>query len=239
MLNIICWKWKPLEGFRTEFTAHHVNVLYNMVSRNTTIPFKFNCITDDGEGILPEVRIIPLWDDCKELLPNTKKGDKPSCYRRLKVFAKDAPFEDRVVSIDLDCVILGNIDHVLSRPEDFVCLQGTAKRTPYNGGLWSLKVGSRPQVWEIFDPQTSPNLVKKAMFIGSDQGWISYVLGPKEKTYSIKDGVYCFMRDFVKPKKIKLPSNAKMVMFQGNFDPWDVSVQEQYPWVSKYYQIIT
>lgn len=237
MIDLVCWKWKPLDGFRTEFTAHHVNVLYNMVKRNTTIPFRFNCVTDDDEGILPEIRIIPLWDDCKDLPPVDQKRAKPSCYRRLKAFAKDAPFDDRMVSIDLDCVILGNIDHILSRPEDFICLQGTARRTPYNGGLWSLKVGTRYQVWETFDASKSPQLSKNAGFIGSDQGWLSYILGPKEKTYSIKDGVYCFVRDFVKPDKVQLPDNAKMVMFQGNFDPWDVAIQEKYPWVQQHYQI--
>jgi len=39
MIDIICWKWKPLDGFRTEFKGYHVNVLYDMIKRNTTIPF--------------------------------------------------------------------------------------------------------------------------------------------------------------------------------------------------------
>ena len=78
MIDVICWKWKPLEGFRTEFTAYHVNVLYDMVKRNTTIPFRFNCVTDDAEGIDDNIRIIPLWDDCKDLKNPSKKQGKPS-----------------------------------------------------------------------------------------------------------------------------------------------------------------
>lgn len=237
MIDIVCWKWKPLEGFRTEFTAYHVNVLYDMIKRNTTIPFRFNCVTDDPEGINPEIRIVPLWDECKDLINPSKRRNKPSCYRRLKVFSKDAQFEDRIISIDLDCVIVGNIDNILSRTEDFICLKGTAKNTPYNGGLWSLKVGSRPQVWEQFNPDTCIQLTKKAGLVGSDQGWISYVLGNKEKTFTDKDGVYCFREDFAKKGVRALPQGAKIVMFQGGKDPWEEDIMRKYTWVNKHYRM--
>lgn len=236
MIDLVCWKWKPLEGFRTEFTAYHVNVLYDMVKRNTTIPFRFNCITDDAEGIDENIRIIPLWDDCKDLKNPSKKEGKPSCYRRLKAFSKDIPFEDRIISIDLDCVIVGNIDSILTRQEDFICLKGTARNTSYNGGLWSLKVGARPQVWESFDPNTCIELTTNAGLIGSDQGWVSYVLGGNEKTFSEADGVYCFRNYFKNNGKKDLPANAKIIMFQGGTDPWDDDIIRRYPWVSEYYR---
>jgi hypothetical protein len=210
-----------------------------MVKRNTTIPFRFNCVTDDAEGINENIRIIPLWDDCKDLINPSERHNKPSCYRRLKAFSEDTPFEDRIISIDLDCVIIGNIDDIINRTEDFICLKGTARNTPYNGGLWSLKVGSRPQVWEKFDPNLSPKLAKDAGYIGSDQGWISYVLGNKEKTFSDKDGVYCFREDFFKKKRKELPDNSKIVMFQGGHDPWEEDIMKKYPWVRKHYRLST
>jgi hypothetical protein len=177
---------------------------------------------------------MPLWDDCKDLL-NPNNVRKPSCYRRLKAFSKDFPFENRIVSIDLDCVIVGNIDDILLRQEDFICLKGTARKTAYNGGLWSLKVGSRPQVWEQFNPKTSPNLIKSNDIIGSDQGWISYVLGKNESVYSIEDGVYCFRTDL--NGKLKLSDNAKIIMFQGGKDPWDIDIKKKYYWVNQHYKL--
>jgi len=234
MIDIICWKWKPLDGFRTEFKGYHVNVLYDMIKRNTTIPFNFTCITDDPEGINPEINIMPLWDDCKDMV-NPKNKKKPSCYRRLKAFSKDIPFKNRIVSIDLDCVIVGNIDDILLRTEDFICLKGTARKTAYNGGFWSLKVGSRPQVWDTFDPENSPKLTIKEGMVGSDQAWISYILGKKEPVYTKDEGVYCFRSDFISNKIVDLPYNAKIVMFQGGEDPWDIKVRRKYNWVNHHY----
>ena len=40
--NIICMKWG------TKFGASYVNRLYDMVERNTTVPHRFVCFTDDA-----------------------------------------------------------------------------------------------------------------------------------------------------------------------------------------------
>ena len=231
MVDIICWKWEPLPGYRTYFKAEHVNALYSMIRRNTTLPFRFSCITDDPERIRDEVRIIPLWEDLADV-KNPNKKLSPSCYRRLKVFSPEIGNQigKKILSIDLDCVITGNIDSILSRKEDFVCMRGTAKNTYYNGGLWLLKAGTKPQVWDTFDPKTSPSLTRSKGIIGSDQGWISFVLGENEAKFMPEDGVYCYRSDIL-PNKGELPDNAKIVLFSGKIDPWDTDIE----WVREHY----
>ena len=239
LVNIICWKWEPLPSYRSKFEALHVNVLYAMLKRNITLPFRFSCITDNAEGIDPKVNIIPLWDEFKDI-KNPNKQLSPSCYRRLKVFSNEAKelIGKRILSIDLDVVITGNIDSLLSRQEDFICMHGTARNTAYNGGLWMLKAGTRPKVYDTFDPQTSPQISRQNGHIGSDQGWISYVLGNKEKTWSEKDGIYCFRTNLLSGKKKltskPLPDNTKIVMFSGRNDPWDLF---HIDWIREHYRI--
>ena len=52
--NILCLKHGQ------KYNADYVNKLYNMVSRNITVPFTMHCITEDRDGINPNINIIPL-----------------------------------------------------------------------------------------------------------------------------------------------------------------------------------
>jgi hypothetical protein len=63
VLTVCCWKWKGPANYRSQFAAEHVNVLARMVARHYAKPHRFVCITDDAEGIDPEIGIVPLWDD--------------------------------------------------------------------------------------------------------------------------------------------------------------------------------
>src|SRR6185369_10690146 len=63
MLSVVCWKWKPSNGYRSAFGPETVNVLRAMVRRHYQKPHRFICVTDDSRGIDPGIEIIPLWDD--------------------------------------------------------------------------------------------------------------------------------------------------------------------------------
>jgi len=52
--QIVCVKWGTLYG------PEYVNRLYTMVKRNITGPFRLVCLTDDREGIRPEVECFDL-----------------------------------------------------------------------------------------------------------------------------------------------------------------------------------
>lgn len=133
-------------------------------------------------------------------------------------------------------MIVDDITPLVDRPEDFVCWGDTAKGTNYNGGLWLLRAGTRPQVWETFDPVESPKITKREKIIGSDQAWISRCLKGHDPKWGTEDGVYSFRNHIQKKNSVKLPDNARIVMFHGAFDPWMSSVQAQYPWVREYYR---
>lgn len=247
MLDIVCFKWKPAARYRSKFDARVVNVLGNMIKRNYQKPYRFSCITDDPKGIDPNIRIIPLWSDFANI-PSAYGSRNPSCYRRLKLFSAEAKelIGERIVAIDLDVVITGDMSPIWDRPEEFVMIKSpTPNQTFYNGSMFMLTAGSRTQVWNTFDPIKSPKTTRIKRQFGSDQAWISVVLGPNEATWDQNDGVYSWrlhidghllMSKFnrplsyvYKPEKI-LPKNARLVIFHGADDPWEDKAQ-QIDWV--------
>jgi hypothetical protein len=237
MIDVICWKWKPPNGYRSKFGPETVNVLRHMIRRFLKLEHRFSCITDDARGIEPGIRVIPLWNDFAGLCnPNVRNG--PSCYRRLKAFSAEAKglIGERIFSIDLDCVIVNDITPLLDRPEDFVCWGDTAKNTHYNGGMWLLRAGTRTKVWDTFDPLQSPKITRNLRIIGSDQAWISYVLDGRDPKWGRNDGVYSFRNHIAPHRKETLPPGARAVLFHGHFDPWMPEIQEQYPWVKEFYR---
>lgn len=244
MLEVVCWKWKPPRGYRSHFGPETVNVLRRMVQRNLSLPHRFSCITDDAEGIDPEVRIIPLWDDFAQV-PNPSSPRNPTCYRRLKMFSPEAKdlIGEKIVSMDLDVVITGDLTPLFDHDHDFAIWGGQTVnpngRGPvynwFNGSLMMLKAGTRTKVWTDFDPKTSPAKAHQAGCRGSDQGWISYCLGRSEKTWGRADGVLSY-RNHILPEGGKLPAGARIVAFHGQYDPWMPHVQQRTPWIARHYQ---
>ncbi len=233
-LSVVCWKWKPPEGYRSSFGAEAVNTLRRMVARHYAKPHRFICVTNDAHGLDPNVIVVPDREDFKDV-QSPHGGKNPSCYRRLRLFAADAgeTFGQRFVSLDLDCVIVRDMSPVWDRPEEFVIWGDTNPRTLYNGSMFLMKAGARRKVWEKFDPLRSPAEAQASGNFGSDQAWISYCLGRGEAKWSRSDGVYSF-RNEIQRTGGALPGNARIVMFHGLHDPWS-QVPQRLSWVRQHW----
>lgn len=234
MISFVCWLWN-VKGYRTQFTPSHVNTLARMIARNYDAPHRTICVTSDPAGIDPSVEIVPDHADFADV-PSPHGDANPSCYRRLRMFAHDAEatFGERIVSLDLDCVITGDILPLFDRNEDFVGWSDPWRPAQYNGSMTMIRAGSRAKVWELFDLQTSRWNAMAAGCLGSDQGWVSYCLGPGEAQWTRADGVYSYRWDklVIKP----LPSDARIVFFHGETKPWDYEPQRYLEWVRRHYQ---
>jgi len=176
---------------------------------------------------------VPLWNDFADL-PSPHGGKNPSCDRRLRLFHPDASqwFGERFVSLDLDAVITGDLSPVWNRPDAFVMWGDTNRTTHYNGSMVLMTAGARRQVWDDFNPTTSPAEAKAAGQFGSDQAWISYRLGPGEATWSTVDGVYSYRMHL--QQRQELPPYARIVFFHGQVDPWSPAAQSK-SWVRQHY----
>lgn len=230
MLTVLTWLWKK-PGSRTEYTAKHVNIWAAMVARHLTLPHKIACVTDIPEGIDPHIQIITPPGEFVGLETPTWNGDKPNCFRRLSMFRPDAAdiFGERFVCMDLDCVIAANIDSLFDRDEDFIMYKGTSFDRPYNGSLLMLRAGARPQVYMDFNEE---NAIKSGQrYVGSDQAWISYCLGPNEKTWSFEDGVCWWQSQYN-----GLMTEKKIMFFPGQVKPWETIKLGTDPWIAQHYK---
>lgn len=235
MLTFVAFKWKPTRGYRSNFGPESVIVLRNMINRHYHEPHRFVCVTDDVSG-LQGVETFPLWNDHAEV-PNPNGSHNPSCYRRLKLFSQDARkwFGDRLVCIDLDTVIVRDITPLFDTDVDFkIWGESDFPKTQWmNGSLWMLKTGTRTKVWTEFNPRVSPWGASRAGARGSDQGWMSYILGKNEAMWGREDGIYSFRKHIAATGL--LPEDARLVCWHGRIDPWHPEAQ-RIPWVREHYQ---
>jgi hypothetical protein len=235
--TIVTWKWRK-PGYRSTFTAEHVNVARDMVARHYKRPHRFVCVTDDPAGLDPRIEVQSigdLWAD----IPNPSWPAGPSCYRRLALFASDAEqrFGRRFVSIDLDVVITGDLMPVWERPEPIVLWSDPNfhPKGMYCGSMILLSAGAAPEIYETFDPLISPRQTRAAGCMGSDQGWLSYKLGRGRPVWTTADGVYSFWVHLEKRNR-RLPADARIVFFHGHRDSWHADVQAQHPWVREHWR---
>lgn len=225
-LLVMAWFWQQPEG-RAQFKVEHVNIWAAMLKRNCTLEIDIACVTHLPEGIDPSIRIItppPFYDGLKT---SRWRGGRPSCYRRLAMFAPDAAETfgaDRFVSMDLDCVIGGNIDSILDRDEDFIICPPSqkGKRWIYNGSMLMMDAGARPSVYEDFTPEGAE--LASRTFVGSDQAWLAYSLGPGEVTWTEDDGVVRWNGG----------RSGPLMFFPGTIKPWNAIA---HPFVGEHYRL--
>lgn len=253
-LTFVLWLWqgKTMGDGRVDYVADHVNRAASMLSRHVTRPHEVVCVTDMPDGIVPWVRIVPMWDDLADL---------GKCYRRLKVFdpAMREVLGPRVVSMDLDTVITGNLDHLFAGDEPFKIWGDRVPRAmvasePYCGSLFMLTPGYRPDVFTSFDPGVALDLRKRYGFVGSDQAWMSHVI-KGAPTWTKADGVYSFRLDIKLKVNIRsrgriagrggatqtmrrgdLPPEARIVFFHGLEDPSQTHLHVHHKWILEHWK---
>ena len=231
MLTIMTWYWRQSDN-KCEYSPQCVNTWAAMMRRHLTIPHRLVCVTDHPEGI--EIDTIPLpkqFDKIRSHKWDEAKG-APQCYRRLTLFSPDAAQifgAGRFVSMDMDCVVTANIDHLFQRDDDFIMFQGTAAKRPYNGSMVMMTAGARTQVYERMqsDGMALVNAAQEK-YLGSDQAIISYVLGPGEAVWGKDEGVYFWSPKFKRTYQSRPPGNMSLLFFPGYPKPWQAL---EYPYI--------
>lgn len=165
--------------------------------------------------------------------------DLKGCFARLRLFdpawqaANGIEPGDRIVCMDLDLIVTGPLDELFDREEPFVILQGAnaVNPCPFNGSLWMLRAGYRPDVWHEF----SPELAAKVPFheFPDDQAWLADMIPDAAGwTCGRESGVYAFQKRGW-PKGEALPKDARMVAFPGWRDP---SQYTRLDWVREHWR---
>ena len=127
-----------------KYSADYVNKLYSMVKRNCTLPFTFACLTEDPAGLHEDIEVLEL--------PKFLTGWWCKPY----MFSKDLPIKGTILYMDLDVVISGNIDKLLTyQPMHWCTIRDftramRANWPKYNSSIVRFKTGELDFLWEKF-----------------------------------------------------------------------------------------
>jgi hypothetical protein len=196
-LIVSTWVWGA------KYAPHYLDRLAAGVARHLTQPHQFRAFAPD-----------PADEHLTRV---------PGCFARLRAF--DPAWQarhglapgDRLVCLDLDLIVTGNLDGLFDRREPFAILQGvnSSNPCPYNGSVWALDVGYRPDVWSDFSLEASAKVPHDSF--PDDQAWFAHKL-PDAGAFGPESGVYAFHKPGW-PRGNALPRNARLVAFPGWRDP--------------------
>lgn len=232
MINIVCLKWGAKYG------PEYVNRLYSAVRRHTTKPFLFWCFTEDSQGLRQEILTAPL-----------KYSDKlDSWWNKISLFSDDIPISlgEQIFYIDLDTLIVGNIDHMLTNEvPDIVVLRdfyhGIARTAgTVASGLMSWRHGQYSNIWNEFikDPEGA---VQQAHPHG-DQWWVERNINA---WYYWQDLFPNHVVSFKMHCRNGMPNDARIICYHGRpsipesatrlTKDWKFTLRPQ-PWILQHWR---
>ena len=212
--NILCMKWG------TKYGPEYVNKLYAMIARNMTKPFRFVCLTDNSEGINPNVDCLPL--PSLDLPP----GAPERGWNKLTTFID--PLYDlcgKTLFLDLDVVIVGNIDCFFDVEgefwiiHDYIRTDGTG-----NSSVYLFYPGQHPDIIEYFR-HNFKSIQKEHR---NEQEYLShYMMRNKSINYWPREWCRSFKYDCLPGvvgswfTESRVPPGSKIIIFHGNPNPDD------------------
>ena len=144
-----------------KYGPEYVNKMYKMVSKHCTLPFNFYCLTENADGLVKEINVIPLP------IMNVE-----GWWYKPYIYSKDLPIEGTVLYIDLDMVIVDNIDKFFTYEANRYCVLRDFTRAmrpkweKYNSSLVRFKKGQLDDVWEEF--KRNPDVITRRLFGDQD-----------------------------------------------------------------------
>jgi hypothetical protein len=227
------WKDSSRRDRGYEFNPEHIRIWASMVNRHCSVPHRTVCVTDEPISV-DGVETIPMdW---------SKHVTGTICVRLMQHSpAMHSVLGDRVLSLDLDIVITGSIDHIVTRREEFIIFRNpnfpAPGRSIFQGSIQLLTPGARRELYDDFDPVETPKYMNWR-FGGKEQAWIAERLEWTEATFDSTDGVYGAGRlgDWNDSTVVDvLPANACIVTFPGAREPSQPEVQAKHKWVQEHY----
>jgi hypothetical protein len=238
-LTVATYWWSPdtqkPSGYHA-YTPDDVRLLQRMVARYMGQPHEFVVITERPGLFADDAAIRAVELDWTTHVPGT-------CFVRLMTFSPMAreTIGERVLQLDLDTVIVGGMDSLVSRTSDIVMWRNPARipwdapakagRPYYNTSMLLHRTGTLTHIWEEFDP--------KAPRYRDDQWLLSDKFGPNVPYWDGSDGVYRLAREDTPGSGVSgaLPENARVVTFPGSEGkPWDDAIAAANPWIAEFRQ---
>jgi Flp pilus assembly protein TadD len=186
-----------------KYGAEYVNRLFAMVGRTANPMPRFVCFTENPDGLAPGIEVRPL--------PGT---GLEGWWNKVALFRSDlGGLTGRLLYLDLDVVITGNLDPLLRHPGELVIMDNDYV-PGFNSSVMLFEAGARPGIFDDFSGRDMARL-------DGDQDWIAL----KAPDAELWPHLWCVpyrLRAAVAP-----PAETKVVVFSGRPNPGDYPA----PWV--------
>lgn len=219
-VNVICLKWG------TRYPAFYVNELFKGVQKNLERDFRFVCVTEKPEELLPEIEAVEFPKD-----PETTLG-WPHIFMKLCILEDGfAQLEGPTLFLDLDVIITGSLDKFFEYHPGKNCIihnwlsphKQILRGRPDigNSSVFRFEAGSSNYIFERYMAEKfdAENRSKFA----TEQAFLTYAM--EEKYYWPEEWVRSFKRhcrrtfplNYLLPPK--LPADSSVIAFHGQPDP--------------------
>ncbi len=193
MLTVACVLSK---GPKRSYDATHVERLQKMVAEHVEQPYRFLCLTNEEVPCesLPLIRNWPGWWSKIELFcPGLFRGER-----------------DRVLYLDLDVTVTGNLDDLANEPEPFIiCRDFQRLGLGLNSSVMAWDAGYADIIYTLFTEDVMERL-------NGDQNWIREVL-PNATVFPRS---WCI--SYKKSLGYKRPADMRVLIYHGDPKPWDL-----------------
>ena len=224
MNNVVCIKYGRY------YAPFYVNRLFAAVRRNLSRPFRLVCVTDNPEGLHPEVEHVPFSEN-----PNIPGRKWPNIFSKLTLF-KDgfADLEGPTLYLDLDALITGPLDRFFDyRPGEFCIIRNWIefykrlfRAAPQigNSSCFRFEAGASNAVYEFFLREKADPAKRHLFAIGSQKLQTRAMFSAGKVNWWPTDWVCSFKRQCVPPFPLnkflapRLPKGASIVAFHGRPD---------------------
>lgn len=134
MFNVVSYKWS------NRYPPEYWNILRDSVRRNFFAPHRFIVICDNSIGLDPKMEVIYM----------DMKNDFFDFWTKMTIF-RPKPFgiEGRILLLDVDTVITGNLDELLDLNADFYTYPNWWSND-IAFAVTLMDAGVRPQLWDLF-----------------------------------------------------------------------------------------
>ena len=185
------------------FNLQYVEKLKRGIERNTTVPYKFVCLTDKN---------IPLGI-CESIIlkDNLIKGSMVEMFRSGLVTSK------HIIYFSLDTIITGNIDRLLIQRDDFIALKPWHLQNKLLGlfapgmMLWK-NGGTYSFIYDQFKKEESGNEIE---YITNSVRSINNAIPYFQDSHN---GIYSYKRHC----RSGLPKDARVICFLNRPKPHDI-----------------
>jgi hypothetical protein len=254
-LNVVCTLWQKNNHLSKVYSAAHVNSLNEMLKRETSVPVKLWCVTDQNSADGFDKDIEHVWlPDNANLLP----AQFPKLWIFSSDFANEVGWGEKFLYTDLDAIVTGDLSRIVSDDDQIRVL--TSYRTlrdapdflvrpkyvpeklfkpkkcsaPINGCLYWYTVGGFRELWDCLDLGSARRIER---WDGTEQKWVSYVLGSGVPFWSMRQKYFASLR---KLDKSGSAPDSEVVYVRGShvYKPWDQALRQRNPWLVEKYPFV-